>query len=194
MKEGNNPNRKMMVMFLLALLVVWTIIIACFLLMASGQANISIKSFAVDSAGNLYVGVSRKILVYSDGNLIRSFSSKTSRDFVFTITEDDIILLTTSSRQYVMDLHGNVLNYGDKYIGAEYPELQDDRTLLELPNGDRYAIKDTLGWTRIVKNNTTVVYQISALSFLVKMLLYFAVISFLIFLSRLFKKLPLQTS
>lgn len=180
MQDTNGKFDTFLPTFALYLWIVGIVVFVCIVLIGAGVVNISVKCFAADSDGNLYVGLTEQILVYSDERvLIRSFSSKTSRDYIFTINENDTILLTTSSQNYMMDLHGNLLKYEENDPMHQYPELQDSRTQFEDVNGNWYKITDVLGWTKIVKNDSIVVYQITTLSFLVKISLYFAVISFL---------------
>lgn len=190
MSNNNVDVNKLFLPMALIIAVIGLVLLVCILLIGTGLVNPFIKCFAVDSAGKLYVGVTEQVLVYSDASIIRSFSSKTSRDYIFTITENDTILLATSSQNYTMDLYGNVLEIDEDKSGTQYPELQDNRTQLNLANGDSYAVKNLLGWTKIVKNGTTVVYQITGPSFLVKILLYLAVISFVLLWIKIAKTAP----
>ena len=90
-------------------LFIWVpLMMCCSFLDTSGAVSLSTYDFAVDAAGNLYVGKEGVIEVYSSGKLQRAFDV-TDYAYAFTIDADDTILLGTSSMCYKMDLYGNIL-------------------------------------------------------------------------------------
>lgn len=159
------------------------VLFPCIILAATGTANLSIKCFAADSTGNLYVGISKRILVYSDETVIRTISVPTSRDYVFTISNEDVISLYTPTRCYEIDLMGNVLKASEDNSGETFRQMRYRRRKFVAPNGDNYKLKDSFGWTRIEKDGITV-YRISLLSFLVKIVIYLVALYFAIFVVR----------
>ena len=90
-------------------LILFCILFACLMMVITGTATLSISGFAVDSSDRLYVGMQKEICVYENGTIIDRLSPHTSRTYIFTITEDDTILLSTSTTIYVMDLKGNMM-------------------------------------------------------------------------------------
>ncbi len=98
-------KKQVLFVFLQTLLALVFLISLIFLLTGNGFP-VS-RSFAVDSAGRLYIGRSSQIEIYENGSLINSISALTSRGYAFTI-ENDTIVLSTASTVYEMDLSGNV--------------------------------------------------------------------------------------
>lgn len=160
--------------FVCSLISIFSISLFCIVLIMAGVVDLSVKCYSIDSEGNLYIGIHKEIDVYSNGELIRSFSPKTSRDYVFTIRDDEI-LLSTPTYLFRMDLYGNVIESGEDKSGGTFFLLQANKYKIVL-NQDHYELKGILGWTKIVKNDTQVVYRISGLSFTVKMVLYLTVL------------------
>lgn len=66
-----------------------------------------INCFDVDSAGDLYVGYTRAIEVYHEGEWVRTISPQTSRGYKFCIENDEIYI--GGSGHAVMSLEGEVL-------------------------------------------------------------------------------------
>lgn len=143
----------------------------CVVLVLGNFVTLSINSFAVDSQDRLYIGIPEEIRVYEADTLVDCLPAHTSRSYVFTIAENDTILLSTSTKIYIMDLSGNVLSEKDD-IGADtYNQMQYKRKNFVSSNGDSYQLKSVFGRTKIVKNGTTTVFQISTFSAIVKYLL-----------------------
>lgn len=157
--------------------VVGLIGLICILLIICGAATPFVQCFSVDQQERIYVGLNGKIEVYEHGKCIESFSPQTSRAYVFTILEDDSILLSTPSMVYSMDLHGNVLDSWKEDGTDTFNQLQYKRNRFTSLDGSQFRLKGNLGWTRIIKNNTDVVYRIPVFSFAVKLILYLWAIS-----------------
>ena len=144
------------------------IVFPLILLLASGTITLSVSGFAVDKSERIYVGETNKIAVYEDGILVNEISPKTSRSYIFTINQDDHILLSTSDKIYIMDLNGNVLEQREDKGADIYNQLSYRKKQFVSTSGDVYKLKDGLGRTRIVKNDEEIVYSISELSYAVK--------------------------
>lgn len=158
------------------------ILIPCIILIATGTVTLSISNFAVDSNDRVYIGKEREILIYQNNRIVGSIEPPTSRSYAFTVTEDDTILLSTASNVYLLDLNGSVLNKEPEIGTTTFNELQRNRKEFLSVKGDFYQMRGNLLRTRIVKNGSEVVFQISVLSVIVKYLLVLSVIGMYIFI------------
>lgn len=152
------------------------VMLTCVLLIVSGIANPFISSFAVDSEERLYIGLQGRIEVYDGNSKISTINPKTSRSYVFTILEDDTILLSTSTTVYSMELNGNILDSWEDHGAQTYNDIQYSNLQYISRTGDRYTLDGILGWSRITKNDTVVMYSISVISFLVKVMLLASIV------------------
>ncbi len=148
----------------------------CLILILTGTVTPFISSFAVDSNDRLYIGIQNEIRVYEEDILINTINPKTSRAYVFTIDKHNNILLSTSTKKYLMDLDGNVLDVQEDQGANMYNQIQYNRKKFVSVKGDVYKLTSAIGWTRIIKNGEDIVYQISLLSFAVKVLIAVIVI------------------
>lgn len=155
------------------------IIVTCLTLILSGAVNLSIHSFAVDTNHRLYVGTENKILVYQNGELVNTINPHTSKGYMFTICEDETIMLAAPSKVYIMDLKGDIVREYEDF--NMYNKLKTKRNSFTASNGDEYRKVGALGRTRIIKNNQDTVYRISLLSVIVKFFIIFSAISILVF-------------
>lgn len=150
---------------------VWAgIILFCLCMTTFGGASPSIVGFAVDSQNRIYVGESNGIEVHENQLHVLTINPQTSRSYVFTILEDDTILLSTPTKVYHMDLTGEIMDTWEDNGADTFNQIQYQKHRFTSANGDEYKVKGLLGRTRIVKNETEVVYRISLLSFIVKIL------------------------
>ena len=147
---------------------IFCILMPCFILTLSGTVNLSIESFAVDATDRLYVGTTKEICVYQDDRLINTINPQTSKGYAFTIHENKTIILATPSKNYTMDLEGNIIQSQDDREADMYNQLKAKRRSFTTVDGDIYRLEGTLGRSRIVKNDQDIVYQISLLSVAVK--------------------------
>ncbi len=175
-------NKKITQRLLLFCVIVGSVVLTCLFLLISGTANPSISSFAVDSHDRLYVGKQSKIDVYKNGLYQYSINPRTSRAYVFTINENDNIILSTASKIYVLSLEGDEISSSEDPGANMYNQIQYQKSKFISQNADVYKLVGVLGWTRIIKNETTVVYQIDILSFTVKVLLIVSFLTLFIFL------------
>ena len=108
MKKFNCFFSKKLSTFIFLICLVKTIL---FIIVFSGHVCISYNGFAVDKEENLYVGMPSSIKVYSsEGDVLRSFSPKTSRGYSFTIKDGEVVLINTGDKLYTLDLYGNILS------------------------------------------------------------------------------------
>lgn len=150
---------------------IWAgIILFCVCMTTFCGASPSITGFAIDSQNRIYVGESNGIEVYENQMHILTINPQTSRSYVFTILEDDTILLSTPTHVYHMDLTGEIMDTWEDNGADTFNRLKNEKYRFTSANGDEYKVKGLLGRTRIVKNGTIVVYRISMLSFIVKIL------------------------
>lgn len=158
------------------------IVTACFLmlicafLIGSETANPFISGFAVDSHDRILIGLHNRIEIFDNGILVDVVRTKTSRGYVFTLLEDDSILLATSTKVYTIDSSGNILASTEERANSIYNQIQRGKDKFTSVNGDLYSIKGKLGRTRIEKNDSIVVYQISPVSFIAKIVLCLAMV------------------
>ena len=155
-----------------------TLTFICIILLCTETVSIFVECYSVDSSGCVYVGKYSKICVYEGESEIRAFGIKSDAGYHFTVTEQDTILLASGSDVYEMDLQGNVM--GKHNDTGTYYELRGYDRCFDAPDGNQYSLRGKWGWTRIIKNGEEVVYQISTLSFIVKILLYLIVACFII--------------
>lgn len=151
------------------------------ILFFTGTVTLFLSGFAVDSADRLYIGTANAIQVYEDGTLINQIDPQTDRSYVFTIDQDGDLLLSTSTEVYRMDLSGKVLEQREDRGAHVYNQIQARRSTFLSSRGDVYKMKNVLGRTKITKNDSQTVYQISVLSIIVKVLIAICVILLFLF-------------
>ena len=139
------------------------VIIFCLVLILTGTATPFITCFGVDGNDLLYVGVQDEIRVYEDGIFVRTINPQTSKSYVFAI-EGNQIRLSTASKEYRMDLYGNIL-YEQADLGANtYNQIQYKKRRFVTDTGEEYKMVSQLGWSRIVKNRNEIVKLINELN------------------------------
>lgn len=150
----------------------------CFFLRLSGQVSFSTNGFAADSEGQLYVGREGEIAVLKDGECVRTINPRTSRSYVFTITDEQTILLSTSSTVYTMDLSGEVLTEQTDEGTKVYNQLQHKKTFTDV-HGAEYTMRSPWGRTGIYKDGVRI-YEIPTLDYVVRILLIASVVGGLV--------------
>lgn len=168
-------------MLVIYLIIVWPIVLACFLSMISGHVSISYSGFAIDSSDNLYVGKESKIEKYHDGVFIETINPKTSRGYAFTILDNDTILLSTASTVYTLDLDGNVISEREDFGTKTFNSLQHQKKFTAA-NGKTYFLKSSFGRKQIVSEDGDVIYNMPVKDYIVKLLIITAFISVFIFI------------
>ena len=156
-------------------LIVYFCLIAIFLNLASPFLN----GFAVDSTGRVYVGENKYINVYESCVKVGCIELEDAT-FRFSIDENDHILVAYTSEVCFLDLSGKVLERQEDAYAHTFNKIQLHNLRSVTVGDNHYKKVSVLGWTRVVRNNTEVVYELSVLSFVVKMLLFVCPISMLI--------------
>lgn len=158
-----------------------SVILPCLILLITGIATPFISGFAVDNLERIYIGGTNEIMVFHNGKQVGTINPNTSRTYAFTINNDNHILLSTSTKLFVMDLDGNILSEDEDIAANVYNQIKYRSGKYISSNGNIYEMKDYFGWTCITKNQVETVYRISFLSFIVKLLLFGSVIAVIIF-------------
>lgn len=151
--------------------IVGAIVLLCLMLIISGAVTPSISGFAIDSSGKLYVGMPQKICIYDAETLVGSISPYTSRSYAFTINEDDNIILSTSTKVYLMNLDGTILDTWDDPGADTFNQIRYRKAEYISANGDVYKLSSVFGWISITKNGVDVVWHIDLFSYIVILLL-----------------------
>jgi Sec-independent protein secretion pathway component TatC len=86
-----------------------------------------------------------------------------------------------------MDLEGNILTSREDPGADIYNRIRYNWAEFTSSNNNTYKLTDFWGWTRIVRNDAEVVYQIDPLSYTVKVLLFCSVVSAFAFVLWLLK-------
>ena len=147
-------------------------------LLVSGKVTLFIPNFGVDANDRLYIGEYKSIRIFQAGLEVGNICLN-STNYAFTVAEDTI-LLAYPSRTQMLDIEGNVLNESKDLNAEIYARLQNAGRTIVSPNGDEYHKAGSLGWTRIIKNDSEVVYRISPLSFVAKLLMWLVSLSLFI--------------
>lgn len=153
----------------------------CIILLISGTATLSISGFAVDDYDRLYVGTAKAISVYEGGKLAYEIDPQTSRTYRFTIDDNGKLLLSTSTKIYIMDLEGNILETKEDSGADTYNQISYRKNKFISQKGDKYRLIN-FGRAKIVKNGTQTVYQIDGLSFSVMVSMLVCTVGLLFFL------------
>ena len=162
-------DMKAIKMVVIYLIVVWPIMLACFLSMMAGNISVSYNGFAIDSSDNLYIGKQTKIEKYYEGELIDTISPHSSRTYAFTIQDDEIILSNTSA-VYTLDLDGNVISKHEDFDAKTYDSLQYKKEFTAA-NGKTYFLKSSFGRKQIVSENGDILYKMPVKDYVAKLLL-----------------------
>ena len=162
----------------LAAIILGCIFAICMMLIISGTVKTSITCFAVDTAGNVYVGGTGQIIVYTDGVEVRRFGSVHARAYAFTIDEENVIWVSSPTQNYTMDMYGRVLKTwtGEDNVHFDLPLSMISE--FTAANGDVYELKKCFGRPHIVKNGMNVVYQMPMFSYIIKVLFFSAMFAF----------------
>ena len=156
------------------------IMLICIILLVSGNVSLSTYSFALDSAGKLYVGKESKLEVYSNETLIMTIFPMTTKGYLFTIKNDDTILLSDASTVYIMDLTGTVLSQREDRFSETFSTLDNSKKTFVTKNGHNYQKRSIWGRDVIVHvfgNDEIVIYRMPLLDYIVKILFWLLLMS-----------------
>ena len=173
-------------MLVIYLIIVWPIMLVCFLSMIAGHVSVIYNGFAIDSLDNLYVGKQTKIEKYYEGELIDTINPHSSRTYAFTIQNDEIILSNTSA-VYIMDLDGNVISKHEDFETKTFNELQHQKKFTTA-DGKTYFLKSSFGRKKVVSEDGNVIYNMPVKDYIVKlMFIAVFVISFIFVPTMIYK-------
>ena len=111
------------------------------ILVSAGTVPDEMMGFDVDEEGNLWIGRRGRITVYKDGEVLRTVTPPTSRDYSFFLQEDKMIVhcATTYEKIEEYDLSGNYL--GESLLNLdEFKATLRNRDTIER-NGNLYVMK-----------------------------------------------------
>lgn len=165
------------------LFVLWPIVIFCLITLMTGKACISYKGFAIDGDSNIYLAKDGVIDVLNpQGEILRTISPYTTRDYKFTLTSDNTIRICTGDYIYQTDLSGNLISKKELSDSTLDERIEMSRHKYVASNGTVYTMKNSLLRTYIYRMDgaqRTVVYQMPIFDYVVKVL---AIVSFLSFI------------
>lgn len=154
------------------------LLLTCMVIAMTRKGDPSIGEFAVDSSGRVYIyyDMRQDIHVYQNGQFLYDYgemndmASRTKRGIRFVITEDDEFWMLENDF-YALDLDGNLIetaSYSQAFQKSSY--IGNHNGIYTDAQGNVYKMKGQfLGWTRVVKNDAEVVFQISGLAFFAKL-------------------------
>lgn len=153
---------------------------------ARGHENVHINyaGFAVDSTGNLYLGVkdngeNRILVLDPSGDLLRSFDVPTNRGYSFTIFDKNQIVVDTGTVLYTLDTYGKVI---DKSLAEEQSQHRVPPhfiTHFTDSNGINYEMRGRFSRTRIIRiehGQETVFYEMPLFDAFVQSSYYLSII------------------
>jgi hypothetical protein len=147
--------------------IIWGII---FWLDVSGIVNFSYKGFAIDKDGLLYIGKSKGIDIYDNGEFIKTMFPVTG--YAFTI-QDEKIYLAYSSKLHIYDLTGRLADTLDDSSTREANKLYRERNHFFTDEAN-YLATNKLGFYQITKiydnNESQVIYQMPIFDYAIKLL------------------------
>ena len=112
-----------------------------------------------------------------------------SKPYIFTIQDDDTILLSAYDKAYIMDLDGNVIDqYEDTYTKT-YNALTRKMNSFTAKDSTQYNVKHKFTWLEIVKDNSVRVYRLPVLDFATRVTTAVACISLWILVPTLIVKM-----
>ena len=131
----------------------------CIFLVFLDLLPIAYNGFGVDSAGRLYVGRGHHIEVWEDGQRVNTIRKGTSRGYVFTVQEDDTILLAMGHSVMVMDLEGTTILKDWEDERQETSDLlEENKFVFTDVTGAQYYAGNLRGRFSILRGKT-VIYQ-----------------------------------
>lgn len=159
---------KYKVIILILIVFLFPTMLLSFMLISSGKVSTSWNNFAIDSNERLYIGKRNSIEVYEDGKLVKTINPLSSRTYAFTIQNDDTLLLSTSTVEYVLDLDGNIISSKEDNGTNTYNKIKNNREFIT-ENGKSYKLENHLGRYSLVCDGV-VVYQMPDFDYVVKLL------------------------
>ena len=161
-------NLKFKVVISIFVILLFPIMLFSFMLISSGKVSTSYNNFAIDSYDRIYIGKRNAIEVYEDGELVKTINPFSSRTYAFTIQNNDTLLLSTSTVEYVLDLDGNIISSREDNGTNTYNKIKNNKEFIT-ENGKSYKLENHLGRYSIVCDGV-IVYQMPDFDYVVKLL------------------------
>lgn len=169
---------------ILAFLIVVPMVFCSLLIPVFSDIEFDIEQFAVDQAGRLYIHYpsSGDIHVYQDGTFLYNYAQMNDMtEYMdsrvrFIITQENEFWIQARGTFYAMDLEGNLLQ---ALAGTSHTsEIDGHDGIYQDAQGNIYRMRGkAFGRTRIVKNDTEIVFAISTTSFVWKIVRIISVLS-----------------
>lgn len=144
------------------------------------DAKYDIYSIAGDSEGRMYVGKPGVIEIWEQGKQSGTIDPQAGRGYYFTIRPDDTILVAASSTVYHLTLDGALIGSWEEPGLDTYYQLQQNRNRHTSSSGDEYVLRQSLWWSRIVKNGNEIVYKLSSAAFIARIMSYISTAALII--------------
>lgn len=176
--------------YLAVFAVLWVIELVIMILLLSGTVRIECMGIRIDRAGNIYVGLTEEIRVFDkSGQLLRTISPKTSKNYVFHV-DGDKLLLDSASSHYVMDLNGAVLEERSYSELPSYMQTPEKITV----KGATYYFHCGFYYRVTIEEHgeKTVAVQMPTLDLIVKIAFFVMIAAIFVFVLTLLRKLRKQ--
>ena len=176
--------------YLAVFAVLWVIELVIMILLLSGTVRVECMGIRIDPAGNIYVGLTEEIRVFDkSGQLLRTISPKTSKNYVFHV-DGDKLLLDSASSHYVMDLNGTVLEERSYSELPSYMQTPEKITV----KGATYYFHCGFYYRVTIEEHgeKTVAVQMPTLDLIVKIAFFVMIAAIFVFVLTLLRKLKKQ--
>lgn len=176
--------------YLAVFAVLWVIELVIMILLLSGTVRVECMGIRIDPAGNIYVGLTEEIRVFDkSGQLLRTISPKTSKNYVFHV-DGDKLLLDSASSHYVMDLNGAVLEERSYSELPSYMQTPEKITV----KGATYYFHCGFYYRVTIEEHgeKTVAVQMPILDLIVKIAFFVMIAAIFVFVLTLLRKLKKQ--
>lgn len=176
--------------YLAVFAVLWVIELVIMILLLSGTVRVECMGIRIDPAGNIYVGLTEEIRVFDkSGQLLRTISPKTSKNYVFHV-DGDKLLLDSASSHYVMDLNGTVL---EERSYSELPRFMQTPEKITVKGATYYFHCGFYYRVTIEEHGEkTVAVQMPILDLIVKIAFFVMIAAIFVFVLTLLRKLRKQ--
>ncbi len=173
--------------YLAVFAVLWVIELVIMILLLSGTVRVECMGIRIDRAGNIYVGLTEEIRVFDkSGQLLRTISPKTSKNYVFHV-DGDKLLLDSASSHYVMDLNGAVL---EERSYSELPRFMQTPEKITVKGATYYFHCGFYYRVTIEEHGEkTVAVQMPTLDLIVKIAFFVMIAAIFVFVLTLLRKL-----
>lgn len=159
----------------------------CALLLIFEVVSFSFHGFGVDSTGKLYVGAGHKIDVFENGKKVNTIRNLTSRGYVFTIRNDDTILLASGTTLVTLDLQGEIIEQWES-TNDTISKLRKSKSFFGASNGETYTASWPFGRLTICCGSE-IVYKMPLFDFTIMLILVLDIPCFVLSIVILSKKL-----